>query len=125
MGARNSSSRSSVGAVQGIEVAVFATRKFKKGEEINLCRGGVADLTEEEDNKLRQGGQKADFSVLYSSRKKSFGLLLGPARFVNVSTSVGDSTFVGRSCVAGVGTAAADQTLWSKVNFDLFYMRAA
>lgn len=64
---------------------MFATRKFKKGEEINLCRGGVADLTEEEDNKLRQGGQKADFSVLYSSRKKCFGLLLGPARFVNVS----------------------------------------
>ncbi len=66
-------------------MAVFATRKFKKGEEINLCRGGVADLTEEEDDQLRRGGQKADFSVLYSSRKKSFGLLLGPARFVNVS----------------------------------------
>jgi len=85
---------------------VFATRKFKKGEEINLCRGGVADLTEEEDNKLRQGGQKADFSVLYSSRKKSFGLLLGPARFVNVSQKLPASVRAGRERGNGSGGTA-------------------
>lgn len=69
-----------------IEVGVFATRDFKKGEIINL-RGGVADLSEEEDDKMREGGGRSDFSVLWSARKKCFGLLLGPARFVNVSFS--------------------------------------
>ncbi|ORY89261.1 hypothetical protein BCR35DRAFT_262388 [Leucosporidium creatinivorum] len=65
-----------------IEVGVFATRNFKKGEIVNL-RGGVADLSEEEDDKMREGGGRSDFSVLWSARKKCFGLLLGPARFVN------------------------------------------
>lgn len=67
-----------------IEVAVFATARIKKGEELSL-RGGVADISDEEDDRLRKAGQKAEFSVLYSSRKKCFGILLGPARFVNVS----------------------------------------
>ncbi|KAL8278202.1 hypothetical protein RQP46_009375 [Phenoliferia psychrophenolica] len=65
-----------------IEVAVFATRSFKKGDTINL-KGGVANLTEEEDDALRASGGKQDFSVLHSARKGCFSLLLGPARFVN------------------------------------------
>ncbi|CEQ39589.1 SPOSA6832_01139 [Sporobolomyces salmonicolor] len=65
-----------------IEVGVFATRSFKKGEVINL-RGGIADLTEEEDDELRDSGGRSDFSVLWSERKNCFCLLLGPARFVN------------------------------------------
>ncbi|KAK4056732.1 histone lysine methyltransferase Set9 [Microbotryomycetes sp. JL221] len=65
-----------------IEVGVFATRNYKKGEVIYL-RGGVADLSEEEDDKMREDGGRSDFSVLWSDRKKCFCLLLGPARFVN------------------------------------------
>ncbi|GAA6061001.1 hypothetical protein JCM10212_000687, partial [Sporobolomyces blumeae] len=65
-----------------IEVGVFATRDFKKGDVINL-RGGVADLTEEEDDEMRLSGGRSDFSVLWSERKNCFCLLLGPARFVN------------------------------------------
>ncbi|BGP55781.1 histone lysine methyltransferase Set9 [Rhodotorula sphaerocarpa] len=65
-----------------IEVGVFATRDFKKGEVVNL-RGGVADLTEQEDNEMRGSGGRRDFSVLWSERKHCFCLLLGPARFVN------------------------------------------
>ncbi|GAA5843854.1 hypothetical protein JCM3766R1_005947 [Sporobolomyces carnicolor] len=65
-----------------IEVGVFATRNFKKGEVINL-RGGIADLTEEEDDEMRLSGGRSDFSVLWSERKNCFCLLLGPARFVN------------------------------------------
>lgn len=65
-----------------IEVGVFATRDFKKGDVINL-RGGIADLTEEEDDEMRLSGGRSDFSVLWSERKNCFCLLLGPARFVN------------------------------------------
>ncbi|GAA5925580.1 uncharacterized protein JCM15063_005063 [Sporobolomyces koalae] len=65
-----------------IEVGVFATRNFKKGDVINL-RGGIADLTEEEDDEMRLSGARSDFSVLWSERKNCFCLLLGPARFVN------------------------------------------
>ncbi|GAA5921706.1 hypothetical protein JCM3775_001776 [Rhodotorula graminis] len=65
-----------------IEVGVFATRAFKKGEVVNL-RGGIADLTEEEDDEMRDEGGRSDFSVLWSQRKECFCLLLGPARFVN------------------------------------------
>ncbi|PRQ74646.1 hypothetical protein AAT19DRAFT_14999, partial [Rhodotorula toruloides] len=64
------------------EVGVFATRNFKKGEVVNL-RGGIADLTEEEDDEMRDSGGRRDFSVLWSERKNCFCLLLGPARFVN------------------------------------------
>lgn len=56
-------------------------------------RGGVADLSEEEDDKMREGGGRSDFSVLWSERKKCFGLLLGPARFVNVS-AIRDASFL-------------------------------
>lgn len=71
-------------AAKFIDVAVFATRKLKKGDVIEL-RGGFAHLTEEEDDKLRNSGEKMDFSVFWSDRHDCFSLLLGPARFVNVS----------------------------------------
>ncbi|KAI5480556.1 GTP-binding protein 1, partial [Pseudohyphozyma bogoriensis] len=64
-----------------IEVGVFATRAFKKGEEIPL-KGMVASLTDEEDDTLREGAGR-DFSVLWSDRRQAFQLLMGPARFVN------------------------------------------
>ena len=68
-----------------IDVAVFATKAFKKGETIAL-KGGIAALTEEEDDQMRIDGTRKDFSVIYTSRKDCFSLLLGPARFVNVNT---------------------------------------
>lgn len=68
-----------------IDVAVFATRDYKVGDIVDL-KGGLVDLTEEEDDTFRASGSKMDFSVLWSSRKDCFCLLLGPARFVNVST---------------------------------------
>ena len=50
-------------------------------------KGGIASLTEEEDDQMRIDGTRKDFSVIYTSRKDCFSLLLGPARFVNVSGS--------------------------------------
>ncbi|GAA5967859.1 hypothetical protein JCM11641_005788 [Rhodosporidiobolus odoratus] len=65
-----------------IEVGVFATKSFRKGEVVNL-RGGVADLTDEQDDELRGENGRSEFSVLWSQRKQCFCLLLGPARFTN------------------------------------------
>ncbi|BGP16620.1 hypothetical protein JCM10213_000464 [Rhodosporidiobolus nylandii] len=65
-----------------IEVGVFATRSYKKGETI-LLHGGLADLTDAEDDALRGANGRSEFSVLWSKMKQCFSLLLGPARFVN------------------------------------------
>ncbi|GAA5887892.1 hypothetical protein JCM6882_000788 [Rhodosporidiobolus microsporus] len=65
-----------------IELGTFATRPFKKGEVLHL-RGGLADLTDEQDDELRGAGGRSDFSVLWSQRKQCFSLLLGPASKVN------------------------------------------
>ncbi|GAA5820600.1 hypothetical protein JCM11251_003069 [Rhodosporidiobolus azoricus] len=65
-----------------IELGTFATRPFKKGETLHL-RGGLADLTDEQDDELRGAGGRSDFSVLWSQRKQCFSLLLGPASKVN------------------------------------------
>ena len=81
-------------AQSSIEVAVFATRSFKKGDKIKL-KGGVANLTEDEDDALRASGGKQDFSVLHSARKGCFSLLLGPARFVNVRRAGSDADAMG------------------------------
>jgi hypothetical protein len=59
-----------------IEVGVFATKAFKKGDVIQL-RGALAELTDEEDDKLRDGKERSEFSVLWSERKKCYNLLLG------------------------------------------------
>lgn len=50
-----------------IDVAVFSTRFFKKGETIEL-RGGTAKLSDEQDDQLRADGNKVDFSVIWSER---------------------------------------------------------
>lgn len=64
-----------------LQVGVFATRSYKVGDEIPL-RGFLVPLSDREDDELRAHAR--DFSVLYSSKKKCFNMLIGPARFVNV-----------------------------------------
>ena len=65
-----------------VEAKVCATRVWKQGDEVRLCSGYVARLTAEEENKLTHV-DKRDFSVMFSTRKESSCLFLGPARFVN------------------------------------------
>ncbi|MBW0483583.1 hypothetical protein O181_023298 [Austropuccinia psidii MF-1] len=82
-------------------LAVFATRNYSPNDIIIGCEGSFADLTEEEDVKLRSNAQSTldsissnshstfnnnnhhtDFSHLVNSRGK-FQVFCGPARFVN------------------------------------------
>lgn len=67
-----------------VQLAVVATINYAVGDTIVLCRGSWADLTDEEDDDLRVGGAKRDFSCLMSTTKKCFQMFCGPARFVNV-----------------------------------------
>ncbi|KAL1914766.1 uncharacterized protein VTP21DRAFT_8024 [Calcarisporiella thermophila] len=62
------------------EACIIATRRWHVGDEIRLCTGVIATLTPEELQTLNNG---RDFSIMYSSRRGSMCLLLGPARFVN------------------------------------------
>lgn len=48
-----------------------------------MCTGGIGYLNPEQDVMLRQ--TERDFSVMWSTRKNSHCLFLGPARFMNVS----------------------------------------
>jgi histone-lysine N-methyltransferase SUV420H len=59
---------------------------------ITELKGSMADLTPEEEHRLKHGdprgdglGIRRDFSVIHSRAKKMNHLFLGPARFVNVS----------------------------------------
>ncbi|KAG0146881.1 hypothetical protein CROQUDRAFT_77304 [Cronartium quercuum f. sp. fusiforme G11] len=69
-----------------IHLAVFATRSYLPNEIIIGCEGSYADLTEEEDLRLRGINPPIeghpDFSHLVNSRGK-FQVFCGPARFVN------------------------------------------
>ena len=64
------------------EVRVCAAKAWHPGDEIRLCSGYVAKLTAEEEKHLTEISQR-DFSVMFSTRKESNCLFLGPARFVN------------------------------------------
>lgn len=71
---------------QRIHLAVFATRDYAVNDIIVGCEGSFADLTEEEDLRLRglhpPLDGHPDFSHLVNSRGK-FQVFCGPARFVN------------------------------------------
>ena len=56
-------------------------------------KGSMADLTDEQDEALKNtgratGGIRKDFSVIYSASRGVNHLFLGPARFVNVSDAL-------------------------------------
>ncbi|KAH9824744.1 hypothetical protein DFH28DRAFT_4033 [Melampsora americana] len=70
---------------QRIHLAVFATRDYLVNDIVVGCEGSFADLTEEEDLRLRglhPLDGHPDFSHLVNSRGK-FQVFCGPARFVN------------------------------------------
>ncbi len=66
-------------ALGKVEACLLSTVKWEPGDQIRLCLGTIADLTDEQENALNN----RDFSVIFSSRKNCMCLLLGPARFVN------------------------------------------
>ncbi|PKY19287.1 hypothetical protein RhiirB3_432319 [Rhizophagus irregularis] len=66
------------------EACIIATKKWQVGDEIKYCTGVLVPITSEEERAL-EGGR--DFSIMWSTRKDCMCLLLGPARFVNVSNS--------------------------------------
>lgn len=64
-----------------MEACLVATKDWKAGDQVKFCMGAIADLSEEEDMKLKSEGR--DFSVMFSIKRKCFCLFLGPARFMN------------------------------------------
>jgi len=64
------------------EACIIATKKWQAGDEIRFCTGVLVPITSDEERAL-EGGR--DFSIMWSTRKDCMCLLLGPARFVNVS----------------------------------------
>ncbi|KAI7822113.1 hypothetical protein BX661DRAFT_156362 [Kickxella alabastrina] len=63
------------------EARIVATRRYTLGMVISLCSGSVARLSDAEIDRMER--ERADFSVIWWSKKKSMCLFLGPARFVN------------------------------------------
>jgi hypothetical protein len=68
-----------------MEACIVATKDWTAGEQVRYCLGSIAELSEEDDAKLKKEGR--DFSVMVSTRKKCSCLFLGPARFMNVCFS--------------------------------------
>ena len=80
------------------ELCVIATRDIKSGTTIVDLKGSMADLTDEQDEALKntgraKGGIRKDFSVIYSASRGVNHLFLGPARFVNVSSALLHKTY--------------------------------
>jgi histone-lysine N-methyltransferase SUV420H len=73
------------------ELCMLAARPLAVGAIITDLKGSMADLSKEEEHKLKHAdprtglGIRRDFSVIHSRQKKMNHLFLGPARFVNVS----------------------------------------
>ncbi|KAI8081709.1 uncharacterized protein BX664DRAFT_380687 [Halteromyces radiatus] len=65
----------------GVEACVISTKVWVVGDEIRNCVGMIACLNPEDDAELKKS--KRDFSVMYSQRRDSNCLFLGPARFMN------------------------------------------
>ncbi|KAI9311082.1 hypothetical protein BX666DRAFT_1104886 [Dichotomocladium elegans] len=65
----------------GVEARVIATKDWRAGDEIRHCTGVITCLDPEQDRMLK--AQNRDFSVMWSTRKNTSCLFLGPARFLN------------------------------------------
>lgn len=62
-----------------VEACLLATQEWKAGDELKCCAGVIAELTSEEELALAE----RDFSVMYSTKRNSMCLFMGPARFIN------------------------------------------
>jgi hypothetical protein len=62
-----------------VESCILATQTFKKGDELKYCQGVITMINEEQEISLAE----RDFSVMYSTKRNSNCLFLGPAHFVN------------------------------------------
>lgn len=69
----------------GVQGCVISTRQWFVGDEVFKCTGMIACLKPRDYHQLIESGR--DFSVMYSQRKNSNCLFLGPARFMNVSNN--------------------------------------
>jgi hypothetical protein len=67
-----------------VDLGIRATRQYRVDDLVESLKGRTVDLTDDEDDALREDVNGADFSCIANLGKNCFQLLLGPARFVNV-----------------------------------------